>query len=101
MSTPPDRVERPSEPAPDDADLLPAVDVCHHPFCGRPRADHTRTDVAHPFAEPRRRPRPERIVEAHIVTSWTCSHCGAHNDVWGIADGWMDCPECRQWSCLV
>ena len=83
---------------------LPPEDRCAgrgHP-CGLTRAEHTgwmNGGPSHGFAPPAPRPRPERIASSSIVTEWTCTHCGAGCDVWGVADDeWMECGVCGKQS---
>jgi hypothetical protein len=48
-----------------------------------------------------RPPMDHEVAESHITTEWTCAFCGADNDVWGVAEGWMDCDRCPEQSYLV
>jgi hypothetical protein len=84
---------------------LPARDACAHYLCGRPEATHVGFAAggpAHPFEPPATQPQPERIASSFIQTEWTCTHCGAECDVWGVADAeWMECLECGGLSYLL
>jgi len=85
----------------DDADLLlPAVDACTR--CGAPEAEHKGwLETGHEFW-PNRRPRPDRTAQADITTQWTCTRCGAAQEVGGVCDGdWMDCDECGKASYVL
>lgn len=83
----------------------PPEDKCEHPACGRTRAEHDTPwsdgGPGHEYVAPERKPRPEHITGCHIQTDWTCTHCGTNNDVWGAADGWMECGQCQGMSYLV
>ncbi len=94
----------PDVPVETDDDLLtPIRDACR--VCGLPEADHRVRWVdggpRHDFQPPHRAPRPERITGCHIETTWTCTQCGSDCDVWGEADGWMQCTTCWTHSYLV
>lgn len=88
---------------------LPPVDRCAHGDrgwrCGRTESEHAVRWMDggpdHAFVAPEGAPRPEHVVPCHIQTEWTCSHCGADNDVWGAAaDEWMECSRCGGQSYL-
>lgn len=87
-----------------DDDLLPLEDACAYHGCALPKAAHVAWidgGPRHTFAEQGRKPRPERITGCHIQTDWTCTHCGADCDVWGAAEGWMECADCGRDSYLI
>lgn len=96
------------EPRPTDDVTLPPADRCAWSggVCQRTRAEH---DIAwvdggptHEFVPPEGLPRPEHTTSCHIQTDWTCTHCGAENDVWGTAAvEWMECARCGGQSFLV
>lgn len=73
--------------------------------CGKSRAEHDRRYIdggpGHEFIAPEGEPRPEHITGCHIQTDWTCTHCGADNDVWGEVHEWMECSHCGGQSFLV
>jgi hypothetical protein len=46
-------------------------------------------------------PKPEEVASSLIVTEWTCVHCHADLDVWGAAEGWMECHHCGEYSYLL
>lgn len=89
---------------PDD-DYLPIPDKCAYSGCGLPRAEHTGWDNGvprHGFEEPMPAVNPERIAGSFIETTWTCTHCGAGCDVWGVADNeWMECVACGKQSFVM
>lgn len=94
--------------AADDEDLLPAEDRCAYEQvwgCGKTRAEHDipylNGGPGHPFVEPERQPRPDRITGCDIQTDWTCTHCGEAQNVAGVAEGWMECADCGRDSYLV
>jgi len=85
-----------------DGLCLPAPDACA--YCGAGQAAHTSWQnggPSHDFRSPEPGPRPDRIASAHIQTDWTCTHCGAECDVWGVAEAWMECGVCGKQSYLV
>lgn len=87
-----------------DDDFLPPEDRCVYAYCQKSRAAHVGWKAGgpfHEFEEPNRGPKPERCVSAHIQTEWTCSHCGAECDVWGVAEEWMECDKCGRYSYLI
>lgn len=83
---------------------LPPADACVGTGwpCGLPAAKHVgwaHGGPGHDFIAPNGAVRPERIAPSSITTEWTCTHCGAACDVWGVADGeWMECGECGRLS---
>lgn len=82
---------------------LPPADRCAQ--CSRAEIEHAILWIdggpGHTFVVPEVAPRPEHVVSCHIQTEWTCSHCGADNDVWGLAaDEWMECSHCGGQSFL-
>lgn len=83
---------------------LPPADKCAGVTyqCGLPAAAHTGWENGgpnHAYVTPAPGPRPDRVASSSITTEWTCTHCGADCDVWGVADTeWMDCPECGKAS---
>lgn len=48
-------------------------------------------------------PDPACVVEALVITAWTCHACCADNDVWGegAVGSWMECGSCGESSYLV
>ncbi len=87
-----------------DDDFLPIPDACVHWGCGKPEAEHVgwrNGGPSHDYERAEPVPKPERVAGSHIETTWTCTHCGEACDVWGVAEGWMDCPECGKGSYLV
>lgn len=48
-------------------------------------------------------PQPHQVADALVVTSWTCPHCKADNDVWGegAVFSWMECSTCFEDAFLV
>lgn len=89
-----------------DTDYLPTPDACDYAGCGLPRAEHTGWVNGGPshgdFKAPPRTINPTRIAGSFIETTWTCAHCGADCDVWGVADNeWMDCGSCGKSSYVM
>lgn len=83
----------------EDEDLFePVPDACA--WCGGPRAAHTSwMEFGHHFQERQPQPRVDRIAQSEITTTWTCTQCGAEQEVGGVADReWMECVTCLKVS---
>lgn len=87
------------------SDFAPVPDACTERGCRLTAAQHVGWKDGgpwHSFTPAKPQPKPERIADSFILTTWTCTHCGAQCDVWGVADReWMQCLECGKDSYVV